>query len=70
MNHRRRVESRRTVSKPGRIVGPGEVQGEPTTCLDDTRHRGGVTVDQAFVWDVGNCGLDVKGEIQGADPQG
>jgi hypothetical protein len=29
-----------------------------------------VTVDQAFVRNVGTCGLDVKGEIQGADPQG
>lgn len=70
MNHRRRVESVGTVSKPGRVVGPEEVQGEPATCLGGTRHRGGVTVDQALVWNVGTWGLAGKGEIQGADPRG
>jgi hypothetical protein len=70
MNHRRRVESVATMSKPGRVVGPGKAQGESAACLGGIRHRGGVTVDQAFVWNVGTCGLDVKGEIQGADPQG
>ena len=70
MNHRKRVESVGTVSKPGRVVSPGRVQGEPVACLGGIRHKGGVTLDQALVWNVGTCRLDVKGEIQGEDPQG
>jgi hypothetical protein len=70
MNHRERVESVGTVSKPGRVVGPGQVQGDPAACLGGTRHRGGVTLDQALVRNVGTFRLDVKGEIQVEDPQG
>ena len=70
MNHRQRVESVGTVSKPGRVVNPGQVQREPAAWLGGTRHKGGVTLHQALVWNVGTCRLDVKGEIQGADPQG
>jgi len=65
MNHRQRVESVGTVSKSGRVVDPRSVQEEPATGLDGTRHRGGVTLDQALVRNVGTCRLDVKGEIQG-----
>ena len=70
MNHRQRVESVGTVSKPGRVVNPGRVQREPAAWLVGTRHKGGVTLHQALVRNVGTCRLDVKGEIQGADPQG
>ncbi len=70
MNHRKRVESVGTVSKPGRVVSPGRVQGEPVACLGGIRHKGGVTLDQALVWNVGTCRLDVKGEIQGEVPRG
>jgi len=70
MNHRERVETVWTVSKPGRVVSPGQVQGEPAACLGGTRHIGGVTLDQALVWNVGTCRLDDKGEIQVDDPQG
>ena len=70
MNHRQRVESVGTVSKPGRVVNPGQVQREPAAWLGGTRIKGGVTLHQALVWNVGTCRLDVKGEIQGADPQG
>jgi hypothetical protein len=70
VNHRERVESVWTVSKPGRVVFPGPVQGETAACLDDTRHKGGVTLSQALVRNVGTCRLDAKGEIQVADPQG
>ena len=42
----------------------------PAAWLGGTRHKGGVTLHQALVWNVGTCRLDVKGEIQGADPQG
>ena len=70
MNHRKRVESVGKVSEPGRVVSPGGVHGEPVTCVGGTRHRGGVTVDQALVWNVGTCRLDGKGEIQGEALQG
>jgi len=70
MNHRKRVESVGTVSKPGRVVGPGRVQEEPAAGLGGTRHRGGVTLDWALVRNVGTCRLDGKGEIQGEALQG
>lgn len=70
MNHRKRVESVGMVSKPGRVVGPGQAQRESAAWLGGIRHRGGVTLDQALVRNVGTCRLDVKGEIQGDDPQG
>jgi hypothetical protein len=58
MNHRERVESVATMSKPGRVVGPGEVQVEPAAWLVGIRHRGGVTLNQALVRNVGTCRLD------------
>jgi hypothetical protein len=70
MNRRKRVESVGTMSKPGRVVGPGQVQEEPAACLGDIRHRGGVNRDQALVWNVGTCRRDVKGEVQEDEPQG
>ena len=70
MNHRERVESVGTVSEPGRVVSPGGVHGEPVACVGGARHRGGVNVDQALVWNVGTCRLDDKGEIQGEALQG
>lgn len=69
MNHRERVESVGTMSKPGRVVDPGTVQGESAACLDGIRHRGGVTRIQAFVRNVGTCRLDVKREVQGRTPE-
>jgi hypothetical protein len=65
MNHRKRVATVGTVSKPGRVVGPGGVHEKPVACVGGTRHRGGVTLDRALVWNVGTCRLDEKGEIQG-----
>ena len=69
MNHRKRVESVGMVSKPGRVVGPGSVQGESAARLDDIRHRGGVTLTQAFVRNVGTCRLDGKRDVQGRIPK-
>ena len=48
---------------------PGQVQGTPVYCLNGDRHRDGVTFTQAFVWNVGTCRLDVKGEMQVEAPQ-
>ena len=70
MNHRQRVESVRTMSKPGRVVGPGQAQRDSAAWLGGIRHTGGVTLDQALVWNVGTCRLDAKEEIQGEEPRG
>jgi hypothetical protein len=48
---------------------PGKVQGKPVYCLDGIRHKGGVNLSQALVWNVGTCRSDDKGEIQVEDPQ-
>ena len=63
MNHRERVESVQTMSKPGRIISPGQVQRKPASWLVGIRHRGGVNLNQALVWNVGTCRLD---EAKGA----
>lgn len=70
MNHRKRVESVGTASKPGRVVDLGRAQGIPAYCLSGARHRGDVNLNQAVAWNVGTFRLDAKGEIQVEDPQG
>ena len=50
MNHRQRVESVGTVSKPGRVVNPGQVQREPAAWLGGTRHKGGVTLRDPLIF--------------------
>ena len=70
MNHRKRVESVGTMSKPRRVVGSGKAQRESAAKLSGIRHRGGVNRDQALAWNVGTYRLDVKGEIQVDDPRG
>jgi len=42
-------------SKLGALRTPGQVQGEPVYCLGGVRHKGGVTLIQAFVRNVGTC---------------
>jgi hypothetical protein len=70
MNHRKRVESVGTASKPGRVVSLGQARGIPVYCPSGARHRGGVNLDQAVVRNVGTFRLDAKGEIQVEDPRG
>ena len=70
MNHRKRVESVVTASKPGRVVDLGQAQGTPVYCLSGVRHKGGVNLDQAVVRNVGTFRLDAKGEIQVEAPRG
>jgi len=36
--------------------------------LDGVRHKGGLNLILAFVWNVGTCRFDAKGEIQGGRP--
>ena len=70
MNHWKRVENVGTMSKPGRVVDPGRAQGEPADCLSGIRHKGGVTLSQAVVRNVGTFRFDAKGETRVADPRG
>jgi hypothetical protein len=45
-----------------------ELAGSPADCASGVRHRGGVILIQARVWNVGTCGSDAKEEIQAEDP--
>jgi len=57
-------------SKLGAIVTPGLAQGGPVYCLGGVRHKGGMTLIQAFAWNLGTCRPDAKGETQVEDPRG
>jgi hypothetical protein len=63
-----RCRKMQVASKLGASRTPGRVQGEPVYCLGGARHKGGVTLIQALVLNVGTCRPDVKGEIQVEDP--
>ena len=39
-------------------------RGEPVYCLGGVRHKGGVNLNQALVWNAGTCRSDGKGETQ------
>ena len=45
-----------------------EFGGWPDCCPDGIRHEGGVTLNQAFMWNAGTCRPDAKGEIQIGGP--
>ena len=47
---------------------PGSAQGKPVDCLSGVRHKDGVTLIQALVWNVGTCRPDAKGEAQRRGP--
>ena len=36
--------------------------------MDGVRHKGGINLILALVWNVGTCCFDVKGEIQDGGP--
>ena len=42
--------------------------GRPADCPGGDRHPDGVSPVQAFVWNVGTCRPDVKGDLQVDDP--
>ena len=56
------------VKTGGSFVIPGAVRGLPVYCPHGVRHRGGVTVLWASVWNVGTCRFAVKGEPQVGSP--
>ena len=47
---------------------PGSVQEKPAYCLSGVRHKDGVTLIQALVWNAGTCRSDDKGEPQVEEP--
>jgi hypothetical protein len=56
------------VKTGGSFVTPGAVREEPVYCPHGVRHRGGVTVLWASVWNVGTCRFAAKGEPQVGSP--
>jgi hypothetical protein len=42
--------------------------GWPDCCPGGIRHEGGVTLNQASMWNAGTCRSDAKGEIQIGGP--
>ena len=72
-------ERKRTVdevSKSGDVVKTGDssrssggVRRIPAYCSGGVRHKDGMTLIQAFAWNVGTCRSDAKGKPQVEDPQ-
>ena len=56
------------VKTGGSLVIPGAMWEEPVYCPHGVRHRGGVTVLWASVWNVGTGRSAVKGEPQVGSP--
>ncbi len=65
-----RCRKYKLLSKQGAFSIPGLVRREPVYCLSGSRHKGGVNMIWAFVWNVETCRSDGKGEIQVEAPQG
>lgn len=62
---------RRNVVETGlQLLARDEARGMPVDCPNDGRHQDGMSPAQALVWNVGTCDLDVKGDLQVADPRG
>ena len=57
-----------SMSKLGGAIGPGRVQKEPADWLDGIRHGGGVSLNQAFIRNVGTCRPDAKERAQAGSP--
>jgi len=52
------------VKTEGESLTRDKFRGRPVYCLSGIRHKEGVNLTQAFVWNVGTCRLDDKGETQ------
>lgn len=62
---------RRNVVETGlQLLARDEAWEMPVDCPSDGRHQDGMSPAQAPVWNVGTCDLDVKGDLQVADPRG
>jgi hypothetical protein len=56
------------VETGGNSLTRDEPGGRPDYCPGGIRHEGGVTLNQAAVWNAGTCRPDVKGETQMGGP--
>jgi hypothetical protein len=65
MRCRKRRDDVRT---EGGVVTPGEARREPEYYPGGIRHRSGVNLYLAPVWNVGTCRPDAKGETQMVAP--
>ena len=65
MTCRKRMDD---VETGGKSLTRDESGGCPDCGPGGIRHEGGVTLRQAFAWNVGTCRPDVKGEIQMGGP--
>ena len=52
------------VKTEGESLTRDKFGGRPVYCPSGIRHGEGVNLAQAFVWNVGTCRLDDKGETQ------
>jgi len=58
------------MSKPGYRHYSGTSQTKKAEFwFGGIRHRGGVTIVQALMWNWGNCRSDVKGAVRVENPQ-
>ncbi len=69
MNHRRSVDNCKRCQNRGIDITPGRVRQKAEFWSGDIRHRGGVTIVQALMWNWGSCRSDVKGAIRVENPQ-
>jgi hypothetical protein len=65
MTCRKRMDD---VETGGKLLTREQSGGSPDYWPDGIRHGGGVTLRQAFAWNVGTCRPDAKGEIQMGGP--
>jgi len=70
MNHRRSVDNCNRCQNQRLDIALRQVRRKPKFWSDGIRHRGGVTIIQALVRNLGICRFDVKGAIQVEIPQG
>ena len=63
-----RVKMNKATSKLRAYGAPGSVQERPAYGLVGVRRKGGANLNQAFVWNVGTCRPDAKGEIEVRGP--
>jgi hypothetical protein len=66
MTCRKRMDD---VETGGKSLTRDESGGCPDFGPDGIRHEGGVTLRQAFAWNVGTCCLDAKGDVQAGGPR-
>ena len=70
VNHRRSVDNCSWRQNRGLDRTSGSVRRKAEFWPVGVRHRGGVTISQALVWNLGSCRSDVKGDIQSENLRG